>query len=139
MSSYHVGQVVFVVSSAKMAVYPLAIAEEVTRKTLAGEEKTYLVKKNHNDDTFNLSKIAGEIYADIADVKSVLIANVTQAIDKICDKAEKKAASHSPSRSEESIDLRPAKSGHIESPTDEQIKSFVLEDGTKARVHLGDI
>jgi len=139
MTSYHVGQVVFVVSSEKMAVYPLVIAEEVTRKTLAGEEKTYLVKKNHNDDTFNLSKISGEIYTDIADVKSALIANVTQAIVKLCDKAEKKSAALAPNRPEESIDLRPAKSGHIESPTDEQIKSFVLEDGTKARVHLGDI
>ena len=77
MSTYDVGQVIFVVSSAKMAVYPLVISEEVTRKTLSGEEKTYLVKKSQNGDAFDLSQVAGDIYTDIVDVKSALIQIVT--------------------------------------------------------------
>ena len=78
MSTYDVGQVIFVVSSAKMAVYPLVIAEEVTRKTLAGEEKTYLVKKNQAGDPFDLSRVSGEIYTDIAKVKSALIQMISK-------------------------------------------------------------
>ena len=139
MSTYDVGQVIFVVSSAKMAVYPLVIAEEVTRKTLAGEEKTYLVKKNQAGDPFDLSRVSGEIYTDIAKVKSALIQNVTDAVSKICEKAESRshALGPLPSKTEPPRNLR--KSGKIEAPTDEQIKSFVLEDGTRARVSLEDI
>jgi hypothetical protein len=139
MASYHVGQVVFVVASAKMAVYPLVIAEEVTRKTLTGEETTYLVKKNHADDSFDLSRVAGEIYAAIDDVKAALISNVTHAIGKICDKAEKKSVELAPPHPTPKKDPALRKSDRIEAPTDDQIKSFILEDGTKARVILGDI
>ena len=139
MSTYDVGQVIFVVSSVKMAVYPLVIAEEVTRKTLAGEEKTYLVKKNQAGDPFDLSRVSGEIYTDIAEVKSALIQNVTDAVSKICEKAESRAHALGPlpAKTEPSRNLR--KSGKIEAPTDEQIKSVVLEDGTRARVNLEDI
>jgi hypothetical protein len=139
MSTYDVGQVVFVVSSAKMAVYPLVIAEEVTRKTLAGEEKTYLVKKNQRDDSFDLSRVAGEIYTDINDVKSALIDNVTRAISKICDNAKKRSSDLAPPRSSTKEKPGPRKKSQVEQPTDDQIKSFVLENGTKARVNLEDI
>ncbi len=139
MSTYDVGQVVFVVSSAKMAVYPLVIAEEVTRKTLAGEETTYLVKKNQRGDSFDLSQIAGEIYTDINDVKSALIDNVTHAISKICDNAKKRSSDLAPPRTSTKEKPGSRKKRQIEQPTDDQIKSFVLEDGTKARVNLEDI
>lgn len=137
MSTYDVGQVIFVVSSAKMAVYPLVISEEVTRKTLSGEEKTYLVKKSQNGDAFDLSQVAGDIYTDIVDVKSALIQNVTDAVSKICDTAEKRSTNLSPSQPERKA--RPDKRRAMQTPSDEQIKSFVLEDGTRARVNLEDI
>ena len=120
-----------------MAVYPLVISEEVTRKTLSGEEKTYLVKKSQNGDAFDLSQVAGDIYTDIVDVKSALIQNVTDAVSKICDTAEKRSTNLSPNQPERKA--RQDKRSAIQTPSDEQIKSFVLEDGTRARVNLEDI
>jgi len=138
MPSYDVGQVVYVVSSKKMQVLPFVIAEEVVRKTLAGQEVTYLVKRDKTNKTYNLAEIDGDVYEDIEDVRNKLIVNATSAIEKICNQAQQKGSSLS-SAPRPVTTQSPAKQAVVNVPTDEDLKSFVLDDGTRVRVNMQDM
>ena len=124
MTSYDVGQVVYVVSSQKMQVLPFVISEEVVRKTLAGQDVTYLVKRDKTNKTYNLAEIQGDVYVDIDDVRNSLIINATNAIEKICDQSRRKGESLT------SAPRQPKPQPHskettVNVPTDEDLKSFV--------------
>ena len=142
MSSYDVGQIIYVVSSQKMQVLPFVIAEEVVRKTLDGQEVTYLVKSDKTKKVYNLDELKGTIYLDIDDVRSALVENATRAIDKICALADAKGQGLSPKPPPQPA--KPAKtakpqSSPVQIPSDEDLKSFVLEDGTRVHVNSNDI
>ncbi len=132
MMSYDVGQIVYIVSSKKMQVIPFVIAEEVVRKTLSGKDVTYLVKRDGTSKTYNLNDLQGEIFDDIEDVRTSLVNNATGAINKICETAKKRSISLQVLKpSSESLDVK--------IPTEDDIKSFVLENGTKVNVNIPDI
>ena len=139
MPTYDVGQIIYVVSSQKMQVLPFVIAEEVVRKTLSGEEVTYLVKKDETEKTYNLAAIAGDVYEDVQSVRQVLIQNATAGIDKICALAKQKSNSLNPRPAPTHAAPMQEESPAIRVPTDEDIKSFILDDGTKVHVNLKDI
>tara|TARA_R100000664_G_C2727671_1_gene119131 strand:+ start:97 stop:516 length:420 start_codon:yes stop_codon:yes gene_type:complete len=139
MATYDVGQIIYVVSSQKMQVMPFVIAEEVVRKTLSGEEVTYLVKKDKTEKAYNLAGITGDVYEDIRSVREVLVQNATSAIDKICALAEQKSTSLAPATAPKTVAPAQAETSSIRVPTDEDIKSFILDDGTKVHVNLKDI
>ena len=138
MPSYDVGQVVYVVSSQKMQVLPFVISEEVVRKTLAGQDVTYLVKRDKTNKTYNLADIQGDVYEDIDDVRNSLIINATNAIEKICDQSRRKGEALT-SASRQSKPKSPSKETVVNVPTDEDLKSFVLDDGTRVRVNMQDM
>ena len=133
--SYDVGQILYVVSSSKMEVKPVIISEEVVRKTLDGQETTYLVKSRLSDDAYNLSKLKGTIFETIEEVRDYLISNVTAAVDKICKNAA--IASEPLNGNTAKVEDLPKKH-KINVPTNSQIKNFILDDGTKVRVDLQD-
>ena len=130
--SYDVGQIIYVVSSKKMQVIPFVIAEEVVRKTLAGKEVTYLVKRDSTNKTYNLNDLQGEVFEDIEDVRRSLVNNATAAIDKICNSAKKRSVSLQVSKV-------PTETAVVNIPSEDDIKSFVLENGTKVNVNIPDI
>jgi len=138
MTSYDVGQVVYVVSSQKMQVLPFVISEEVVRKTLAGQDVTYLVKRDKTNKTYNLAEIQGDVYVDIDDVRNSLIINATNAIEKICDQSRRKGESLT-SSPRQPKPQPPSKETAVNVPTDEDLKSFVLDDGTRVRVNMQDM
>jgi hypothetical protein len=122
-----------------MQVLPFIIAEEVVRKSLTGQEVTYLVKRDQTAKTYNLAELEGKIYREISEVREDLIANVSSAIDKICSQAHQKAAALTSALDKKKpVKTRPDKPS-VNIPSDEDLKSFVLEDGTKVHVNLGDI
>jgi hypothetical protein len=130
--SYDVGQIVYIVSSKKMQVIPFVIAEEVVRKTLSGKDVTYLVKRDGTSKTYNLRELQGEIFDDIEDVRTSLVNNATGAINKICESAKKRSVSLQVSKPS-------VESPGVKIPTEDDIKSFVLENGTKVNVNIPDI
>jgi len=132
MMSYDVGQIIYIVSSKKMQVIPFVIAEEVIRKTLSGKDVTYLVKRDSTNKTYNLSDLQGEIFDDIEDVRTSLVSNATAAINKICTSAKKRSISLQAPKT-------PGESPGVKIPTEDDIKSFVLENGTKVNVSLPDM
>ena len=130
--SYDVGQIVYIVSSKKMQVIPFVIAEEVVRKTLSGKDVTYLVKRDGTSKTYNLRELQGEIFDDIEDVRTSLVNNATGAINKICESAKKRSISLQ-------VPKPSVESPGVKIPTEDDIKSFVLENGTKVNVNIPDI
>ena len=139
MHTYDVGQVIYIVSSKKMQVMPLVIAEEVIRKTLSGQAVTYLVKRDKTSKTYDLSALQGIVYETISDVKEALVENATVAISKICEEAQKKSNIFSMA-SDLKIQTPPRESkATITMPTDSSLKQFVLDDGTRVHVNLQDI
>jgi len=89
---YSVGQVVFVIVQQQDKIMPLQIVEEITKKTVSGEEIIY--KAVYGGDAerkqYNLSLIKGEIFSTIEDVKKFLMTNTANWIEKIVTDAQKK-------------------------------------------------
>ena len=113
MQTYDVGQVIYIVSSRKMQVMPIVIAEEVIRKTLSGQAVTYLVKRDETSKTYDLTDMQGSIYETIN-----IFAIVNDAKTETHQREDKAS---------------------FTAPTDSELKQFVLDDGTRVHVNLQDI
>mgnify|MGYP003679412920 CR=1 FL=1 len=70
---FDVGQTLYVVMVDKLKIVPVVVAEQVVRKTLSGEEVTYLVCHKGNSDPLDLTRLKGDVYEDLEEVKSLLI------------------------------------------------------------------
>ncbi len=140
MPKYSVGQTLYLVSNKRMSVSPVVVTEEVTRRTLEGESTTYLVKNDKTSNVHQLETLPGTIFETVDQVRGSLIENATQAIDKICKSAQQKAQSLGGTPVKHlSATAEVARSEPVSIPTDEKIKSIILEDGTTARVNLENI
>ena len=139
MQTYDVGQVIYIVSSRKMQVMPIVIAEEVIRKTLSGQAVTYLVKRDETSKTYDLTDMQGSIYETINDVKEALVANATQAIFRICEEAQKKSNIFAIANDTKTETHQREDKASFTAPTDSELKQFVLDDGTRLHVNLQDI
>lgn len=91
--SYKVGQVLFIVMSKKIQVYPMMIIEEITKRTLKGEEKNYVLQGGPDSSTtILLNQVDGEVFDSSEEAKKVLVSRATSQIEKIVDSAVEKAA-----------------------------------------------
>lgn len=132
---YSVGQTLYVVMVDKLKIVPVVVAEEVVRKTLKGEEVTYLVCHKENADPIDLSRLKGDVYEDLEKVKSLLIENVTRNIASMCDQVDDRSKELNANLSGGSLDRKVSQNpvaDQLEMTEEENV--FVLEDGTRARV-----
>lgn len=60
---YEVGQIIYVVSNETERIVPVMVTEEIKRKTMQGEELSYIVKHGNNEVV--LSKIPGEVFTSV--------------------------------------------------------------------------
>lgn len=90
---YTVGQVIFVVPKQGARVLPMQVIEEITKKTLKGEETTHLVQAGPRGPEANMliSEIDGEIFDTAEKARVVLIERATRSINKLVDSAVKSA------------------------------------------------
>jgi len=87
MSTYHVGQILFLIANNK--VVPIQVIEEVVRTTLKGIEKTHIIKFPDKDETtIDIKKIKGLIFSSKEDVRKHMIDNATNAINKMISDAD---------------------------------------------------
>lgn len=92
MGRYTVGQVVYVSSSEQNKVMPLQIIEEITRKTLKGDEVHYkVVFGNDMTKTRYLSDIKGDVFTSLEAIRASLLKNATSWIDRQIEEARKYA------------------------------------------------
>lgn len=101
--SYRVGQILYVVISKKMQVYPMMIVEEIIKKTLQGEQTNYVLQGgSDSDSTILLSQVDGEVFETPDEAKYVLTSRATAQIEKIVDSAVARASEWYPSQIERS-------------------------------------
>jgi hypothetical protein len=92
LTNLKVGQVLYIVVKSDGRVVPVRVVEEVSRKTLDGEKKTFNVQVGPTaEKPLDLEKIAGDKFMSVAEVKNFMIENATQAINKLVKNAHESA------------------------------------------------
>lgn len=141
---YTIGQVLFVVLSKKNQVYPMQVTEVITKKTLKGEEVSYLLQAGANGDSILLDKIDGEVFDSAETARKTLVHRATQQINRLVDVAVKKSAEwYSAPRELAASTIHELPDLNIqdmeEEEPEQQTASVKLPDGTVAKVKLPSI
>jgi len=88
---YKVGQVIYLLDSTRNAVLPARVFEQVTKKTIEGEEEFFYVEVPGASDLLNLSDFEGSIFDNPEDVKNHLFETLKVNIDSLVNKAATEA------------------------------------------------
>jgi hypothetical protein len=103
--NYNVGQILYVIVKKQPIVYPMQVVEEITKKTLNGEETSYILRAGPDPTkTINIAEIDGEIFDSSNAAKRILIERVTKAVAARVDEAISKAKEWYPSGFERASD-----------------------------------
>lgn len=103
--SYRVGQVLFVILKKEAGIYPMQVIEEITKKTLNGDETTYILRVGADPGKIiDISKIEDEVFDSAENAKKVLVERVTRAINFRVEQAVEKAKEWYPSGFEHASD-----------------------------------
>lgn len=88
MSSYEVGQIIYLLVEKSARVFPVQVVEEIVRKSISGEKITYMVKlPNESAELVDLDDLKAQVYISEDLLKQKMISNATSAIAKMVDKA----------------------------------------------------
>ena len=63
--TYDVGQVIYVLSGETDKIVPMQISEELRRRTIDGEEVTYLIRSGPEKESFRLDQINGKVFTTL--------------------------------------------------------------------------
>jgi len=81
---YKVGQVLYMTNPKSLKIIPVQVIEEVTRTTLNGVEKTHMIQLPDSKKTIaDINTITGELFEDVSILRSTMINNATESIDKM--------------------------------------------------------
>ena len=133
---YNVGQVLYVILNKRQKVVPVQVVEQVTRRSLKGEETHYSVNVPSRDGSreYNLHDLDGETYETIDAAKNALMENASRSIENIIENAKKIANHVFNARG----DIDELVLGEDEDTPTDSVK-ITLENGTVANVKLPDI
>ena len=85
---YKVGQILYFVGAESARVIPGLVVEEVVRTTIEGKEKNYIVQLPDDKKTkIDMSKIKGEVFDSVADLKLHMVNSAEAAIQQMIDTA----------------------------------------------------
>ncbi len=130
--NYSVGDIIWVFLNKRPGLVVLQISEQITKKTLDGEETIYRLKtmnaREKNDTTITLEDIPGDIYKDSASARAAMIATATTAIDKMIASAQNALVQKTEISSPQPPPLQELNSED----------SILLPDGTRARINIPD-
>ena len=141
MSTYEVGAVLWIIHTDRPGLMAYRVVEEITKKTLEGEQIQYLVQAaTPKTKTVKLETIKGQVYEDSEEAKQKLIENATRAIDGMVVKIQNNVDKFFNGKKEEPIkqDSKPK----IQSSSSELKPGYQwveLEDGSKAQVKIPEI
>ena len=88
---YNVGQVIYLLDPHRNAVLPARVFEQVTKKTIEGEEEFFYVEVPGAQSLLNLSEFDGDIFRDPKDVKDHLFQTLKININTLVEKAAQDA------------------------------------------------
>jgi hypothetical protein len=81
--NYEVGKVVYLLHPGKNAVLPGRILEQVTKKTISGEEQHFYVEIPGSKNLLNLSDFDGIVFNDPEAIKDHLFSNLKVNIENL--------------------------------------------------------
>ena len=141
MSSYEVGSVLWIIHTDRPGLMAYRVVEEITKKTLEGEQIQYLVQAaTPKTKTVRLETIKGTIYEDADEAKMKLIENATRAIDGMVVKIQSlvdKNFNGIQQESEVKVSTHTPKTN--KSKLKEGYQWMDLEDGTRVQVKIPEI
>jgi hypothetical protein len=133
---YDVGQVLYAVSHKEMKVIPLRVTERIVRQTLDGEIVTYVAQLPDGRVLSDLSKLSGDVYVSLDEVRTQMIVKITDIVDAIVDSSKESAASAFGSSGGKLIET-PETNSAVINQKDQQGKSKItLPDGTVANITM---
>lgn len=141
-TGYKIGMVLYIIQKAKNVVTPVMIVEEVCKKTLKGEEISYLVQVGADENKkIALADMEGEIFETIKELQKTLTERATKAVENLVNKAEDNAKVWYKLPETKAVEAAPkTKSTNPETewPENEGEQTggttVTLPDGTKARL-----
>ena len=131
---YQVGQVVYLVSKKDTRIFPARVIEQISRRTLAGEEESYTIElPDKKASRVPLENIDAEIFVSLDLLKTHLLNEATSTINRVVENAA--AVQKRVFKSEATIQ---------DSALQDDADSVEIDmgDGVKARVNLetlGDV
>ena len=147
MSQYEVGSVLWIIHTDRPGLMAYRVVEEITKKTLDGEQIQYLVQAaTSKTNTVKLEQINGSIYENAEEAKQKMIENATKAIDGIMLKIQRNVETYFGTQQPE--EAPPVAKTKKRSPRkakarQEKLKPgyqwVTMEDGTKAQVKIPEI
>ena len=147
MSNYEVGSVLWIIHTDRPGLMAYQVVEEITKKTLEGEQIQYLVRAAMpKTKTVRLEQIKGNIYQDAEEAKQKMIENATKAIDGMVQKIQNNV-NNVFGIEEESEEPKPVvkkkRSPRKSRAKAEKLKPgyqwIELEDGTRAQVKIPEV
>ena len=83
-----VGQIIFLLANKEAKVFPALVSEQINKKTLKGDETSYVVMLPDKDSScVELSRVDAEIFKSIDDARSEMVERATTQNNKILDHA----------------------------------------------------
>ena len=140
MSQYEVGSVLWIIHTDRPGLMAYRVVEEITKKTLEGEQIQYLVQAaKPKSKTVKLESIQGSIFEDSEEAKQKMIENATKAIDGMVIKIQANVDRYFNGKQESIVPTR----HQIKSSSSEDLKPgyqwVQMEDGTKVQVKLPEV
>lgn len=147
MSDYEVGSVLWIIHTDRPGLMAYQVVEEITKKTLEGEQIQYLVRAaTLKAKTVRLEQIKGNIYQDAEEAKQKMIENATKAIDGMVQKIQNNV-NNVFGIEEESEEPKPVvtkkRSSRKSRAKTEKLKPgyqwVEMEDGSRAQVKIPEV
>lgn len=88
--NFEIGQVVYILSEQSQSILPGIVAEEVVVKKLSGNSVSWKIKVGHAEKAklYDSSKIKGEVYGSLEEVREVMTKRLNEFIFKISQDAQ---------------------------------------------------
>lgn len=89
---YAVGQILYFILAKKNQVYPMQVVEMITKKTLTGEEVSYILQAGPEKETkLTFDQVDGEVFDSPDVLRQTLIQRATLQVNKLIDNAVSKS------------------------------------------------
>lgn len=142
---YTIGQVLFVVLTKKNQVYPMQVVETITKRTLRGEEISYVLQAGSDRTSkVTLDTVDGEIFDSAEKARNTLVQRATLQINKLIDAAVSKSSEwygldQQPQSIKDLPDLLPNPVKKDEIVDGDDVSIVTMPDGSVVKVRLPKI
>lgn len=127
MSSFEVGQILFLLPKKENKIVPVRVVEVVVRKKLNEQSVEYIVEiPNRNRDTTSLSELDAMTFTTDRELREYMVSNSVNAIDRMVETARR----HAITAFGEVSQPEPARAVALE----DEYNMITLPDGTVARI-----